>query len=142
MNPHHLEKLEARPTQAGLVGEPIETIQHAIQALSDPDAHIWQTILQLKSFTSRLETRQDFDQLTPAQQIDHIVKRCEQYDLLGEELQQLICKLAARWVSRAVHSGQLALDQLELEPPPDCFGPYDPEAEPWLAAMISRCFVE
>jgi hypothetical protein len=142
MNPLLQEKLEASPTEAGLANETSENFQLAFQALSDPDAHIWPTLLKLLTFMRRLETMQDCDQYAPTRQTIQILNECKENELLREEFQQLVCKLAARWLSRAIQNGLLTLDQLELELPPDSLGPYDPAAEPWLAALISRCFVE
>jgi hypothetical protein len=136
------DQIGKNPPQVGLYSETIETLQIAIRALSNPDARIWPALLQLLCFTRRLETMQNFEELTPAQQTVQMLRISEENELLHKELQQLVGKLAARWVSRACRSEQLAEEQFELDSPPAGFGPFDPESEPWLAAMISKSMIE
>lgn len=127
-----------RPEQAQFLNETLEALHMAIRALSDPQAHIWPTLLHLLAFTRRLEIAQDLTDLTPAQQTVQLLRVIDENDGLRRELQQLVGKLAARSVTRAFHADQLAEIDGNGGQPSSSIGPFDPEMEPWLAAMITR----
>jgi hypothetical protein len=131
-----------QPQKVQLLDETIQTLQMAIRTLSDPDAHVWPTLLHLLAFTRRLESVQAMDELTPAQQSIQLLRVMEENDGLRRELQQLVGKLAARSVARGVKSGALALQPAYQEPAPGGIGPFDPEVEPWLAALIAKSIPE
>ncbi len=131
-----------RPEQAQFLDETIEALQMAIRALSNPDAHIWPTLLHLLAFTRRLETVQNIAELTPAQQTVQLLRVMDENEGLRRELQQLVGKMAARSVTRAIRNGQLAAVNGEHGNHPGGIGPFDPEVEPWLAAMITRSISE
>ena len=142
MNSPELKITEVKPSQEGLIGETIEALQTAIRALSDPDAHCWPALLQLLAFTRRLETIQDLELITCDQHIVQILRVSEENEILRKEMQHLVGKLAARWVSRAVHNGQLADETAEIAQSPSGIGPFAPEIEPWLAALIERSSIK
>jgi len=129
---------QERSEQIQLLEETIQALQLAIRALSNPDARRWPTLLHLLAFTRRLETIQAIEALTPAQQSIQLLRVVDENDGLRRELQQLVGKLAARSIQRSIRSGEFAPQGAFQEATADGIGPFDPEFEPWLAALIAR----
>lgn len=133
-----ISPIKVQPDQAHLLDETIEALQMAIRALSNPDAHIWPTLLHLLAFTRHLEMVQDLAELTPAQQTVQLLREMDENESLRRELQQLVGKMAARSVTRAFCKEQQSGEDGKQGHPPCGIGPFDPEVEPWLAALITR----
>ena len=127
---------------AELLGETIEALQLAIHALSNPDARLWPTLLHLLAFTRRLESIDTISALTPSQQTVQLLRIMEENEGLRHELQQLVAKLAARSIARAIQSGELEPDPALLPAMSGRIGPFDPEVEPWLASLVARSIQE
>ena len=123
------------PYQDDFLAETIAALQLAIQAIADPETHAWPTLLLLVEFSQRLESMQAFEHLTPSQQSIQLMRISDENDCLRQEMQELVAclagKLAARSVVRAHRHEQLEFQ--ENNP----LGPFEPELEPMLAAMLT-----
>jgi hypothetical protein len=131
-----------RPEQIQFLDETIQAVQLAIRALSNPNPHRWPTLLNLLAFTRRLETIQAIEALTPAQQSIQLMNLLEENDGLRREMQNLVGKLAARSITRSIRSGEFTPQGAFHEAGDDGIGPFDPELEPWLAALVARSVPE
>lgn len=133
-----LPNTQERAEQIQFLDETIQALQLAIRALSNPDARRWPALLKLLAYTRRPETVQWMEGLTPAQQSIQFLRLLEENEALRRELQQLVGKLAARSITRAIRSGEFEPQGAFQEAVIDEIGPFDPEVEPWLASLIAR----